>query len=249
MERAAAFLRRHRVLVALLAADIATKLAAFRLLPEGEPVRVLPGLKLYLAVNEWGVMGGVHGIDKVTSNPAYTMMLALGLLLFAFSVVRLASSRLGFGARVGAGTAVFFAVAFFAQAVSAPLSHLAVPTELIVATIRCAVLAVTIAFYAASRVPLARGAFTLLAAGALANAASYAYPPFAVVDFLTIPVEPLAALLGRSQLVAGQTSVGVINLADLYLFGFPLALAAWPAAHLMSAGRRRRVTRRNAAPA
>lgn len=229
-------LRRHRFLVLLLVVDVASKLAAFRFLPDGRPVTLLPGLRLYLAVNEWGVMGGVEGIGAVTANPAYTMLLALGLVVFAIAIVRLASSSLSFAWQVFAGVLVFLAVAFGAQTIAVPLAHLshsahgALPADVIVATIRFAVLAVSLAFYFASSAPLARAAFTLLAAGSLANALSYAYPPYEVVDFLMIPLRPFVAV--------SDGSVGVINFADVYLFAFPLLLVAWPATALVGRSRR-----------
>ena len=221
-------LRPHRLLLLLLVADIATKVAAFALLPDGSPVSVLPGLRLYLAVNDWGVMGGVHGLGAVTANPAYTIFLAFGLFVFALAILRLGVSSLGFGWRVLAGTAVFFAVAFAAQAAAIPLAYLTLPAEVIVTTIRVAALAVSLAFYTASTAPLPRAAFTLFAAGALSNAASYTYPPFEVVDFLMVPIQPLIGLLGSG----GEATVGVINLADMYLLAFPLLLLAWPPAAL-----------------
>src|SRR5688572_28439076 len=106
--RAAAFLHRHRAILALILGDAVTKIAAFLVLPHGETVEVLPGLKFFLAVDDWGVMGGVHGIGAVTANPAYTMFLACGLLVFAHVIVRLGESRLAFGWLVVMGTAVFF---------------------------------------------------------------------------------------------------------------------------------------------
>ncbi len=236
--RLAAFVRRHRLLLVLLVADVATKVAAFRLLPDSEPVPVLPGLRLYLAVNEWGVMGGVQGLGAVTANPAYTMLLAVGLFVFAFAVVRLGGSALAFGWRVLAGTAIFLAIAFIARTVAIPLAHLEFPADLIVATIRFAALTVSIAFYAASSAPLPRAAFTLLAAGALANAASYTYPPFEVVDFVLVPLQPLAALFGKGAATVGASTMGVINLADVYLFVVPLLLLAWPASALVGRARR-----------
>jgi lipoprotein signal peptidase len=94
---------------------------------------------------------------------------------------------------------------------------------------------------------LPRTAFTLLAAGALANAASSLYPPFEVIDFLVVPLQPvvgfLAGLSGRTSALAGDANMGVINLADVYLFFVPLLLLAWPLAALAAAGiaSRRRV--------
>ncbi|MFN2425734.1 MAG: hypothetical protein ABR587_04745 [Candidatus Binatia bacterium] len=238
LQRAGKFLLRHRLLLLLVAADLVTKLAAFALLPHDEPVPLMPGVSLYLAVNEWGVMGGVHGIGAVTANPAYTMMLAFGLLVFALAILRLGTSGLAFGWRVLAGTAVFFGVALAAQAVSVPFAHVALPAQVIVMTIRLAALAVSVAFYAASIAAWPRAAFTLFAAGALGNTASYAYPPFAVIDFLMVPIEPLLALAGRG----GESLVGVVNMADLYLFTFPVVLMAWPiAALVVRAGRLLRI--------
>lgn len=238
--RVARGLGRHRLLLLLLAADVASKVAAFGLLPDGEPVTVVPGLRLYLAVNEWGVMGGVHGLGPVTANPVYTMLLAVGLLIFAFTVLRLGASRLAFGWRVLAGTAVFFAVATAAQAAATPFARVEIPADIIIASIRTAALAVSVAFYLASSAALPRAAFTLLAAGALANAASYAYPPFQVVDFLVVPLQPVvgffAGLVGRSATLAGDANVGVINFADVYIFLVPLLLLAWPLAALGNRG-------------
>jgi len=222
--------RRHLPLVALLSADVATKLAAFHFLPNGRPVTLVPGLRLYLAVNEWGVMGGVEGIGAVTANPAYTMLLAAGLLFFALAIVRLSASSLAFGWQIVAGLGVFLSVAFGAQTFAVPLRHLTIPADTIVATIRLAVLAVSLAFYFASSAPLPRAAFTLLAAGSLANALSYAYPPYAVVDFLMIPLKPFVEV--------SDGSVGVINVADVYLFAFPLLLVLWPASVLVARTRR-----------
>jgi len=236
--RVGELLRRHRLLLLLLVADVATKVAAFGLLPHGQPVPVLPGLTLYLAVNDWGVMGGVHGIGAVTANPAYTMVLALGLFVFALVILRLGASSLGFGWRVLAGTAVFMGVAFAAQAVAIPLAHLTLPADVIVMTIRMAALTVSLAFYAASTAPLPRAAFTFFAAGALANALSYTYPPFDVVDFLMVPIQPVLGLLGGSPEAVSESTVGVINLADLYLFAFPLLLLAWPPSALFLRTRR-----------
>jgi lipoprotein signal peptidase len=224
----ASFLRRHRLLAVLLLFDVATKLAAFHLLPEGRMVTLLPGLRVFLAVNEWGVMGGVEGIGAVTANPAYTLLLAIGLLLFALVIVQLGASGLSFAWRLAGGVLTFFAVAFAAETVAVPLSDLTLPAEWIVTTIRAAVLAVSVALYAASRAPLPRVAFTLLAAGAIANAASSLYPPFEVVDFLLVPLDPLHALVGSDAASSGA-EVGVINLADVYLFAFPVVLLAWPA--------------------
>jgi lipoprotein signal peptidase len=231
--RIRALLVRHRLLLLLLALDVAAKVAAFQLLPNGRPVAVLPGLRLYLAINEWGVMGGVEGIGKVTANSAYTMLLAFGLLVFAFAVHRLGASALALGWRVAAGVGVFFGVAFAAQTLALPLAHVKLPPDMIVATIRIAVLAVTLSLYSASRALLPRAAFTLLAAGALGNGASYFYPPYQVVDFLMVPLEPFAPLLGRSAQPGGGNAVGVINLADIYLFTFPLLLLAWPLCALL----------------
>lgn len=232
--RAREFLRRHRLLLALLAADVVTKVAAFELLPHGRAVPLLPGLTLYLAVNDWGVMGGVHGLDAVTGNPAYTMFLALGLFVLAIVIVRLGVSTLPFGWRFLAGTAAFFAVAIAAPAAAIPFSGLTLPAETIVMTIRSAALAVAVALYAASTAPMPRIAFTFVAAGALANAASYAYPPFEVVDFLMVPIQPVLALLGSRVGEVSKTTVGVVNMADLYLLTFPLLLAAWPASALLA---------------
>ena len=119
-----------------------------------------------------------------------------------------------------------------------PFAHVAIPTDIIVATIRMAALAVSVAFYLASRAPLPRTAFTLLAAGAMANAASYTYPPFEVVDFVMIPLQPLVGLLGNSAPLTGDATMGIINFADLYLFVVPLVLVAWPASVLLGLGRR-----------
>lgn len=224
-----AFVRRHGWLLALLAIDVATKVAAFSLLPHGERVSLLPGLHLYLAVNEWGVMGGVQGIGAVTGNPAYTMLLAVGLLSFAFIVVRIGLSGLGFAARLGLGTAAFFAIATAAEMGARPLAGLLVPADLVVASIRFAALAVAVALYCACRAPWPRAAFTLLAAGALANNASYVYPPFEVVDFVMVPVGPLLSLLGNTP-DPGGADMGVINLADMYVAFFPALLLLWPPA-------------------
>jgi lipoprotein signal peptidase len=216
-----AALRPHALLLVLFAADVATKLAAFRLLPEGQPVTVLPGLRLFLARNEWGVLGGVDGVGTVTANPAYTMILAVGLLLFAALVLCLSAFSIAFAWRLVAGAVVFLAIAFAAQSLAAPLAHIELPASLTVASIRVAVLAVGLAFYLASSAPFARAAFSLLAAGSLANAASFVYPPYAVIDFLVVPLD----LFG---VASGEDTVGVINLADVYLIAFPLLLVAWP---------------------
>ncbi len=223
-------LSRHRVLVGLLVADIATKVAAFRLLPHGEPVELISPISLYLAVNDWGVMGGVHGIGAVTANPAYTMLLAFGLFVFAYAIVRLGRSSLAFGWRLLAGAAVFVGVAIGAHALSLPLRGVDVPADVLVPFIRFAALTVSVALYVASTACIPRAAFTLFAAGALSNAASYAYPPYEVVDFLMVPAQPFLAAFGAE---AVQTStVGVVNLADLYLFAVPLVLLLWPLAAL-----------------
>lgn len=224
--RIVAALGRHRLLLALVVVDVATKLAAFHFLPHGQAVTVVPGLRLYLALNEWGVMGGAEGIDAVTANPAYTILLAAGLVLFAAVILRLSASSIAFGWQVFAGLLIFLAIAFLTETLAASVSHVALPAGVIVGTIRLAVLTVSLAFYFASSSPSARAPFTLLAAGALANAASYVYPPYTVVDFLMIPLEAFSA-------AADSTSVGVINLADVYLFLFPLLLLAWPATALV----------------
>jgi len=231
------FLHRHRLLLLLLAVDVATKVAAFELLPHARAIAVLPGLTLYLAVNDWGVMGGVHGMGVVTGNPAYTMFLALGLFLFAIVVVRLGASTLGLGWRMLAGTMVFFAVALAAPAAAIPFAGLELPAEAIVMTIRMAALAVSVAFYVASTATMPRTAFAFLAAGALGNAVSHTYPPFEVVDFLMVPIQRLLALLGGRAGEVSETTVGVVNMADLYLFSFPLLLAAWPASALLMRAR------------
>jgi lipoprotein signal peptidase len=224
-----AFVRRHGWLLVLLALDIITKVAAFGLLPHGERVSLMPGLQLYLAVNEWGVMGGVKGIGSVTANPAYTMLLAAGLLSFAVIVVRIGLSGMGFAARLGLGTFAFFAIATAAEVGARPLAGLAVPADLVVPSIRFAALAVAVALYSACRAPWPRAAFTLLAAGALANNASYVYPPFEVVDFVMVPVAPLLRLLGNAP-DPGGGDMGVINLADMYVAIFPALLLLWPPA-------------------
>lgn len=230
------FLGRHRLLVALLVADVATKMAAFEFLPHDRPVPVLPGVDLYLAVNDWGVMGGVQGIGAVTANPPYTLALAVGLLLFALAVHRLGSSGFGLGPRLALGTAAFFAVACAAQAAAPLLAPLALPTEAVVVSIRGAALVVSVAFYAASQAPVPRAAFTLLAAGALANSASHAYPPFEVVDFLVVPAGPVLELFGKGGAAGTEAVVGVINLADIYVFLSPVVLLAWPLAALAFRG-------------
>jgi lipoprotein signal peptidase len=235
--RAAEFLGRNRLLLFLISLDALTKLLAFVFLPHGEPISVLPGLHLFLAVNEWGVMGGVHGIGPVTSNPAYTMFLALGLLLFAHVIVRLGETSLAFGWRFVVGTGVFLAVAFLSEALAKPLSHISMPLDVVVMTIRLAALVVAIAFYSVSRAPMPSIIFTFFAAGALANAASYLYPPFEVIDFLMVPIGPLLAVLDPGA--SAETTRGVINLADLYLFTVPFLLAAWPPLALLRFVRRR----------
>jgi lipoprotein signal peptidase len=235
--RASEFLGRHRLLLALIAADAITKIVAFLVLPLGESISVMPGLRLFLAVNDWGVMGGVHGIGTVTSNPAYTTFLAFGLLLFAHVIVKLGNSTLAFGWRFLMGLAVFLAVAFLAEGLARPLSHISMPLDVVVMTIRLAALLVAVAFYSVSRAPMPRLIFTFFAAGALSNAASYLYPPFEVIDFLVVPISPFLALLGPGA--SAETTVGVINLADLYLFTVPFLVAAWPPAALFRCFRRR----------
>lgn len=214
----------HSLLLLLVGIDVATKVAAFTMLPLGQVVTVLPGIDFYLAVNDWGVMGGVHGIGAVTGTPSYTMTLALGLVLLAAVIVRLASSGLSFAWRLLIGTGAFFAVAFAAQAAGVALAGVAAPPELVVVSIRLAALAVSLALYAASSSPLARAAFTLFAAGGLANAVSFLYPPFEVVDFLVVPIAPVLVALGRP---GAEATVGVVNVADLYVFLFPFVLLAW----------------------
>lgn len=226
--RLARLARRHRLLLALVAADVLSKLAAFHLLPHGRPVTLFPGLRLYLAVNEWGVMGGVEGIGAVTGNPGYTVSLAAGLLVFAMVIVQLGFSSMLFLWRLVAGGGVFLAVAFAAQTLAVPFAGVDLPANWLIATIRIAVLAVSVAFYAASRARMPRLAFTLLAAGALSNSASHLYPPFEVVDFVMVPLAPLLRLFGAGPSLSGEADVGVINFADVYLFLFPLVLLAWP---------------------
>jgi lipoprotein signal peptidase len=238
-QRASAFLRRNRVLLVLLAADAASKIAAFLMLPNAETVEVAPGIKFFLAVNDWGVMGGVHGIGAVTANPSYTLFLAFGLLVFAAVIYRLGQSSLTFGWRVVMGTAVFLFVAFAAQAFAKPLSHITMPSDVVVMTIRLAALMVAIAFYAVARSPMPRAIFTMFAAGALSNALSYTYPPFEVVDFLMVPIQPFLSMLGPG--VSAETTVGVINFADLYLFTVPFLVALWMPAALFLRWRARPV--------
>jgi lipoprotein signal peptidase len=235
-QRAAGFLGRHRLLLTLIGLDAATKVAAFLLLPHGETVHLLPGLQLFLAVNDWGVMGGVYGIGPVTKNPAYTMFLALGLLVFAHVIVRLGESRLAFGWRLVMGTAVFLVVAFLSEGFAKPLSHISMPSDVVVMTIRLAALVVAVAFYSVSRAPMPTLVFTFFAAGALSNAASFLYPPFEVIDFLVVPIGPILDVLGSSE--PGASMRGVINLADLYLFTVPLLVLAWPPVALVSRLRR-----------
>jgi lipoprotein signal peptidase len=229
--RAAEFLGRHRLILSLIALDALTKLLAFVFLPHGETITVLPGLQLFLAVNDWGVMGGVHGIGAVTSNPAYTMFLAFGLLLFAHVIVRLGETTLAFGWRFVLGTVAFLAVAFLSEGLAKPLSHISMPIDVVVMTIRLAALVVAVAFYSVSYAPMPRLIFTFFAAGALSNAASYLYPPFEVIDFLMVPIGPFLAVLGSGA--SAETTIGVINLADLYLFTVPFLLLAWPPAALV----------------
>jgi lipoprotein signal peptidase len=235
----------------MVGADAATKTAAFQLLPHGQPVTLLPGLRLYLAVNDWGVLGGVHGMGAVTERPAYTMLLAAGLVVLAGAVLALARTRWSFAKRVVVATVVFFAVAIGAEAGSVFFDGGTVPASTIVATIRAAVLILALSLYAASRARRSRAPMRLLAAGALANAASSAYPPYEVVDFLMVPLAPLSGWLApRADLDA---TVGVVNLADLYLFAFPLLLASWPLAALATLlrerwRRRRRVAKTTSGP-
>ena len=224
--RAADFLARHRLLLALISLDAITKILAFLFLPLNETVLLLPGLMLFLAVNDWGVMGGVHGIGAVTSNPAYTMFLALGLLVFAHVIVRLGESSLAFGWRLLMGIGVFLAVAFLSEGLAKPLSHISMPLDMVVMTIRLAALVVAVAFYSVSRAPMPRLVFTFFAAGALSNAFSYLYPPFEVIDFLMVPIGPLLAVFAPNA--SPETTVGVINMADLYLFTVPFLVLAWP---------------------
>ena len=233
-----AFLVRHRFLLTLLLLDIATKVAAFRLLPEAEPVVVFPGVRLFLALNEWGVMGGVHGMNAITARSAYDVMLAIGLFFFALVVQRLGVSSLRVGWRVLVGLMAFFAVAVAAETVALPLADVRVPATILVSILRLAVLAVTLAFYAVMTAPLPRVAFTLLAAGALGNSLSFLYPPFAVVDFLILPLTFAMPLLGVWAAGSPDDIAGVINMADVYLFLFPFLVLAWPVSALVRAGRR-----------
>jgi lipoprotein signal peptidase len=239
--RAADFLARHRLLLALIAIDAITKIVAFLFLPLHETVSVLPGLELFLAVNDWGVMGGVDGIKAVTANPAYTMFLALGLLVFAHVIVRLGESSLAFGWRFLMGLGVFLAVAFLSEGLAKPLSHISMPLDVVVMTIRLAALVVAVAFYSVSQAPMPRLIFTFFAAGALSNSASYLYPPFEVIDFLMVPIGPVLAALGEGA--AAETKVGVINMADLYLFAVPFLVAAWLPVGMFRFARRRKLSR------
>lgn len=234
---AAEFLGRHRLILSLIALDALTKLLAFVFLPHGQTITVLPGLQLFLAVNDWGVMGGVHGIGAVTSNPAYTLFLAFGLLLFAHVIVRLGETTLAFGWRFVLGTVAFLAVAFLSEGLAKPLSHISMPIDVVVMTIRLAALVVAVAFYSVSYAPMPRLIFTFFAAGALSNAASYLYPPFEVIDFLMVPIGPFLAALGSGA--SAETTIGVVNLADLYLFTVPFLLLAWPPAAIVRFLRRR----------
>lgn len=242
--RAAEFLAHHRLLLALVAIDAITKILAFLLLPLGETVPVLPGLNFFLAVNDWGVMGGVHGIGAVTANPAYTMFLALGLLVFAHMIVRLGESSLAFGWRFVMGLGVFLAVAFLSEGLAKPLSHISMPLDVVVMTIRLAALVVAVAFYSVSRAPMPRLIFTFFAAGALSNSASYLYPPFEVIDFLVVPIGPFLEAFGSGA--SAETTVGVINMADLYLFTVPFLVVAWPPVGMFRFARRRMLPRATA---
>lgn len=171
-------------------------------------------------------------MSAVAANSVYTMCLAVGLLVFSRVVYGLGRSSLAFGWRLLAGFFAFAMVALLAELVSAPLADVQVATSVVVASIRFAVVVMSVAFYAASRAPWPRAAFLLLAGGSLSNAASYLYPPYNVVDFLVVPLQPLMERLGDAPAVAaaGPASgmVGVINLADLYLFAFPFVVLAWP---------------------
>lgn len=246
-----AFARCHIALVALVAADVATKLAAFALLPAGEPVGITRGVGFHLTLNEWGVLGGVEGISAVTANSVYTVMLAVALLGLAVLVRRLARMGLSFPVRVLAGSVAFVVVANVVQFVSRPFANVALPPEPVIYAIRTAALVVSLALYSVSHAPVPSAVFTLLGAGSVANAASYAYPPFEVIDFVRIPLP-------------GQPDAfGVLNLADVYIalsialaLVWPLiALARW-GSHLargatvsLSTGMRRPRGRQRSAPA
>ena len=213
---AIAFGRRHFVLVALVAADVATKSLAFGLLPGGETIPIAGGVGFYLTLNEWGVLGGVQGISAVTANSVYTVMLATALLGLAVMVRKLAALRLPFAVRTIAGVVIFFVVANVIQLLAQPFAHVALPPDLVIYAIRIAALVVSLSFYSVSRAALPCAIFTLLSAGSLANAVSYAYPPFEVIDFLRVP------LPGRDH------AFGVLNLADVYI-ALSLAMGLlWP---------------------
>ncbi|HYC01275.1 MAG TPA: signal peptidase II [Candidatus Limnocylindrales bacterium] len=224
-----ALLARHRVLLGLLALDAITKRIAFSVLPSNETVSVMGVPVFQLALNEWGVMGGVEGIGSVTSNSAYTLILAAGLLVQALVIWWLGSVELQFWLRLVAGLTVFFAIATAAEFAAKPMADVSADPAVVVTSIRGAALVLSLALYAVSRAPLPRLAFTLLAGGALANALSYAYPPFEVVDFLRIP------LPGRDDVY------GVVNLADVYVLAFVVVAMAWPLLSLLQWMRQRRV--------
>lgn len=220
-------LRPHLALLGLLAADVVTKTASFALLEQGSPYHVFPGVTLYLALNEWGVMGGVAGLGAVTANTAYTFGLAVGLFVLAAVVAALSRTRFPFAVRCTLGVASFLAVAEGARLFGERWTGAAFEPHAVVYGVRAASLAVCVTLYGASRSTWPRAAFALLAAGALGNALSYLYPPFGVVDFLLVPVAPVLLALGAE---GHDETFGVINLADLYVVGFALAVVLWPLA-------------------
>ena len=210
------------MLLGLMAFDAITKRVAFSVLPSGETIPFFGAPLFQLALNEWGVMGGVEGINSVTNNSAYTLILAVGLLVQALVIVWLGSVALPFWLKLTAGLAVFFAIATAAELVAKPMAHLSADPAVVVMSIRGSALVLSVALYAVSRAPLPRLAFTLLAAGALSNGISYLYPPYEVVDFLRLPVP------GRADLY------GVVNLADIYVLAFVAVALAWPVLALIA---------------
>lgn len=209
-------IRRHRALVLLVAADVGTKVLAFALLGSGETIQIGRGFGLYLALNEWGVMGGVEGIGSVTANSVYTTLLAGALLFLALVVRRLDAYGLSFPLRLVCGTVIFFAVATVIQIAASPFAAVALPPDFVISAIRGSALVLSLALYSVSRSAMGAAVFTLLSAGSVANALSYAYPPFEVIDFLKVP------LPGRADLF------GVINVADVYVALFAMGFLAWP---------------------
>ena len=191
-----------RLLLLLVAVDLASKLAALAFLPSGAPVNYDATFQFVLSPNLVG-MGTWGKAAMRYSSPPDMMAGAVANIGLAISLMVVRTRHYKHWRKVAVCLGGLTVGAVLGMAMAPALLSLPAPLQVIVLR-GAGVFAVVVIWRLVPR-GVWKLSLTLLAAAAIGNALSLLYPPFMIVDFM------------YSRLAAMTLYYGVFNVADLYI--------------------------------